>query len=455
MFKFKRIVFVFVALAMLVTACGTPPAAPQPTAVPPTAAPQPTAVPPAQPVEIRIAWWGSQARHDRTIAVIELFQKKYPNIKVSYEYALWDDYWVKMNTQAAGNNLPDVMQQDYMKIADWVSKKQLLALDPYIADGTINLKDVSEASIKGGVLDGKNYAINLGNNTLCFEADVDLFKQAGIALPTEGWTWADFEKIATDLKQKANVYGTADSLYNWELWRSVYLAMGQNIWADDGTQLGYTDDKPYADFLNMSVRLQKAKAIPSREEEVAGKWTVENNPFIKGQAAMAWMWTNQTVASQTAAGATRNIQLVPLPVPVGAKTSSHYMKPSMFFSVSANSKHPKEAAMFIDFFTNSVEANEILLAERGIPISSAVREGIKSKLGKSQVMMFDFAAQAEKTAAAIRPPDPPGSTDISGSDGSLLITRVVEPIYYGKLSVDDGVALLRKEANAILAKNKK
>jgi len=319
MFKFKRIVFVLVALAMLVTACGTPPAAA------PTAAPQPTAAPPtqapaAQPVELRIAWWGSQARHDRTIAVIELFQKKYPNIKITYEFAAWADYWTKMNTQASGNNLPDIMQQDYQMIAQWVANKQLLPLDPYIADGTINLKNVAEASIKGGVLGGKNYAINLGNNTLCFELDVDAFKKAGIDLPGDKWTWDDYEKIAMAFRQKASMYGGNDSLYNWELWRSTYLAMNEYIWSDDGTQLGYPpeDDKIYADFLKMAVRLQKAKAIPTREEEVAAQWTVENNLFVKGQAAMTWLWTNQIVASWKAAGEGRNVKIVTLPVPVGA-----------------------------------------------------------------------------------------------------------------------------------------
>ena len=54
------------------------------------------------PVELRVAWWGSQDRHNRTIKAIELFQKKYPNIKVTYEFAGWGDYWTKMTTQAAG-----------------------------------------------------------------------------------------------------------------------------------------------------------------------------------------------------------------------------------------------------------------------------------------------------------------------------------------------------------------
>jgi len=460
-----------VLASLVLTACGpaatpVPTTAPQPTKAPvvqpttppqPTKAPEPTATSAPKPVELRIAWWGSQTRHDRTIAVIELFQKKYPHIKITYEFAAWADYWTKMNTQAAGGTLPDIMQQDYQMIAQWVDKKLLMPLDPYIADGTINLKNVAEASIKGGIIGGKNYAINLGNNTLCFELDVDAFKKAGIDLPGDKWTWDDYEKIAMAFRQKANMYGGSDSLYNWELWRSIYLAMGEYIWSDDGTQLGYPPehDKIYADFLKMAVRLQKAKAIPSREEEVAAQWTLENNLFVKGQAAMTWLWTNQVVASWKAAGENRNIKLATLPVPAGAKMGAHYMKPSMFFSITANSKNPKEAAMFIDFFTNSVEANEILLAERGVPISSAVREGIKPKLGKSQVAMFDFVAQAEKTAAPIRPPDPAGSADISGSDNSFIVTKVIEPVMYGKLSPEEGMALLRKEANAILAKNKK
>jgi multiple sugar transport system substrate-binding protein len=77
------------------------------------------------PVELRVAWWGSQDRHNRTIKAIELFQKKYPNIKVTYEFAGWGDYWTKMTTQAAGRNLPDVMQQDYAYVTEWTSRRRL------------------------------------------------------------------------------------------------------------------------------------------------------------------------------------------------------------------------------------------------------------------------------------------------------------------------------------------
>ncbi len=34
------------------------------------------------------------------------------------------------------------------------------------------------------------------------------------------------------------------------------------------------------------------------------------------------------------------------------------MKPSQYFSITATSKYPREAASFIDFFTNNIEANK-------------------------------------------------------------------------------------------------
>lgn len=47
-------------------------------------------------------WWGSQARHDATLKVIDLFEKKNPNIKINGEYMGSDGYFDKLNTQVAG-----------------------------------------------------------------------------------------------------------------------------------------------------------------------------------------------------------------------------------------------------------------------------------------------------------------------------------------------------------------
>jgi hypothetical protein len=67
--------------------------------------------------------------------------------------------------------------------------------------------------------------------------------------------------------------------------------------------------------------------------------------------------------------------------------------------------------------------------------------------------MFDFAALAEKTAAPIRPNDPAGADEVSGSNSSPIVAKVIEPVIW-QASPEEGMALLRKEANTILARTK-
>src|SRR5205823_2821104 len=106
---------VLAVIALVVSACSSPSSSP---AAPPTtaaggsggaSAAAPTQAPAAaagQKVELRFAWWGSQDRHNRTIKVIEMFQQKYPNISITYEFAGFTDYFTKMATYATGGNLP-------------------------------------------------------------------------------------------------------------------------------------------------------------------------------------------------------------------------------------------------------------------------------------------------------------------------------------------------------------
>ncbi len=146
----------------------------------------------------------------------------------------------------------------------------------------------------------------------------------------------------------------------------------------------------------------------------------------------------------------RHFKLWTLPRPVGGQ-SSNYLKPSMFFSIPASAKHPAEAAMFIDFFTNSLEANDILAAERGVPVAAAVREFLQPKLDPVIQETFDFLARVEMDSSPVPPPDPPGWADIRLN---VYGPQFTDPIRYGEMSPEDGVQFFREEANRILAQNK-
>jgi multiple sugar transport system substrate-binding protein len=452
-----------VAFAVGLTACAPPtPAAPTtapeptaapPTAVPPTAAPEPTAAPPTdtpepEPVELHMTWWGSQTRHDQTIKIIEMFQAKYPHISITYEFSSFGDYWPLLSTKAAAGELPDVLQQDYAFFKQYVEDGLLIPLDPYIADGTINLDNVSQETLSGGVVDGKLYALNLGTNSQSWVIDLDLFEQAGIPVPDPDWTWKDFEDINMQLHEKLGIWGNGGDLSNPQIVNCTFLSLGGGLYSDDGRALGFTDDQPLIDYLAMMKRLQDAGAMISREEQVASPPTLENNPLVTGKAAMYFAHTNQLLALWKAAGENRRLKMLPVPRAEGATQSANYFKASMFFSISAHSEHPKEAALFIDFFTNSAEAHEIMLAERGIPVSSAVQEAIQPLLPPAQVEAVNFLKSLEGNVSPIRPPDPARHSELMTN---VWAPQVIDAVMYGQITPEEAVALFREEATTLLA----
>lgn len=400
------------------------------------------------PIELRIAWWGSQNRHDRTIAVIEQFEQLYPNIDVVFEFAGWADYWTLMSTQAAGGNLPDIMQQDYARLEEWVSRGLLAPLDDYVADGTFDFSNVSESSLAGGRLGGKLYGVNLGTNSMMIVIDADKLAEAGMEVPNPDWTFSEFEQVATELHEKLGIYGFSGALSNEQLWKNVYLSLGQWVYNEDGTALGYEDDQPFIDYLNMVKRLQDAGVTQTREQELAtGGGSVETDLIVTGRSAMTFLWSNQIVALANAAGEGRNFILLPMPRPEGG-ASANYLKPSMFFSITSQARHPKEAAMFIDFFTNNIEANETLMAERGVPISSEVRTALEPMLDVSQKQMFDYIASIESSVSPIPPPDVAGHADVINN---VYWPLAIDPFLFGQISVEEAMRIFRAEANAVLA----
>ena len=82
---------------------------------------------------VRLIWWGNPDRDRRTNEVIDLYTKKTGTEVVPETYA-WNDYWQKLATQAAGRNLPDLIQMDYRYIFEYARRQQLAALDDFVGN---------------------------------------------------------------------------------------------------------------------------------------------------------------------------------------------------------------------------------------------------------------------------------------------------------------------------------
>lgn len=341
-----------------------------------------------------------------------------------------------------------ITPQDYAYLSEWATRGLLLPLDDYISKKIIDLSNVAENQITPGKVEGKIYAINLGTNSQGILYDPELFKKAGISFPKVGWTWNDFRETAVKIKSKLGIYGaegitTADA----QAFKVFLLSQGTWLYSEDGNSIGYKDDKLFANWFNLLLDLQSKGAIPSIEVDVArGSLGVEDMFIVTQKSAMAHLWSNQIVAVSRAAKE-RPLRFALMPkAPVPNAKPANYLKASMFFSITSQSKHPKEAAMFIDFFTNSLEANKILLAERGVPISSKIQKSLLPFLGSSQREMFKFISLVEKNSLPIPPPDPPGATDVIKN----VWNPMVEQIMYGKITPDKAAVEFREKVNKIL-----
>jgi multiple sugar transport system substrate-binding protein len=407
--------------------------------------PAETAAASKDPVKLRITWWGGQSRHDYTLKVIEMYEKEHPNVKIEPEYSSWNDYWKKLAPQAAANQLPDIIQMDYAYLSQFGDRNQLLDLTPYTKNGLLNVADVSKNVLDAGNLNGKLYAMNLGVNAMGPSVDIDMIKKAGVADVKKDWTWDDLDAIAAKLKANGKMLGgfglDHDGIFGYYL-----RTLGQSLYSKDGTALGYTDDKPFIDFYKRYLKWYDNGYVPTWDKELQRKGTPEDDELSLGNAAVSFSWSNQFIALSDAAK--RPLELRPMPGP--NQNKGLYLKPSMFFSVASGSKEKDEAVKFINYWINDIEANKVIKGERGVPVSSKVKEALKPMLTDKEKQVFDYISWVENNSSPLDPPDPVGAPQVK-----QLLRDLAEKMLYKKISVEDAAAKFRKDANDILAKNKK
>jgi multiple sugar transport system substrate-binding protein len=412
------------------------------------------------PVELTLTWWGSDNRHDRTIEVIEMFEAANPGVDITYEFSGWGDYWTRVNTQAAGGTVACVMQQDYAYLTEWANRGLLQPLDGLIESGAIDASNIASTILDSGRVqvtqDGETtdfiYGLSLGSNSMAYILDVDAFEEAGVELPAWDWTWDDFESIGTQIYEATGKWMTAYGQWDDNHFAAVLLSSGQQPFSDDGTTLAWDDVTPMVEHFARIKRMMDAGVIPSMDMQAdiaAASPSHEQSPIIRGEEALRFQWSNQVVSLWNAAGEDRNLQLHPVPRIAGGQ-SANYLKPSMFFSVTDGCETVDEAAAFIDFFTNNLEANEVLFAERGVPVSTPVLEHLSGLVDTATGATFEFVAAIAEDASAIPPPNPVGYGDINTNVWGPML---VEPVLFGMISPEEGVEIFREEAQAILDAN--
>lgn len=127
----------------------------------------------------------------------EAYTKLNPNVKVDI-MGIVQDYSTKILTMNAAGNAPDLFWIFPNMVPEYVKQNAIVDLTPY--DGTLyDSSDILDSYKPDYTVDGHLYALpGDGAFNVLFTND-DLFKKAGVEVPTTDLTWAELKETAAKM----------------------------------------------------------------------------------------------------------------------------------------------------------------------------------------------------------------------------------------------------------------
>ena len=397
-------------------------------------------------------WWGNQTRNERTQQILDMFMEANPGVTIDGQFADGTDYWTRLATLSAGGVIPDVIQMEYEFISQYHDNGSLLDLTPYVDSGVIDLSNVSETIIIPGQFGDKYFGVANGINAFSLLYNKTLLDEAGIKV-NDNMTLEEFKDICREVYEKTGYktdlsYGAATSTSFLE-----YLLRAHDIQLFGDGAFGVNSAEDFEEFFTLfEIGIQEGWHVdPSvyAERQLAA---VEQSCLVYGSNPANRSWcgfhaSNQITAMQAAAHDGVEIALTVLPSTNVAV--SNFLRPAQFFCISADSQYPDTAAALINFITNSVECNEVLLAERGIPVSAVVAEAILPKLSvENQKATAYITDVVTPNSTAINPPPSSAAAEIRD-----LIASILERLLYQEITAQEAAAQFYEQGNAIMAEN--
>jgi multiple sugar transport system substrate-binding protein len=230
--------------------------------------------------------FGDDYEREMYAGVFKSYMKYAPNVTVEQMYVP-SDYYTKLQTLAAADGLPDLFWTSEGTVKQYADAGLLEDLGDYLKQYPDLTKDIVDGVLPFGNVDGKQVAFPKDWTSYVMYLNTDMFKEAGIDVPTNDWTVDDYKDIAAKLTKKSadgsrtDVYGTAINNYraDWINWMGNYGA----TWFKDGKSNLSSDEAKQG--LSVMYDLVQAGSAPS-PGTVSATGDSEDRLFIIGKVAM-------------------------------------------------------------------------------------------------------------------------------------------------------------------------
>ena len=382
---------------------------------------------PDEEVTLDLAFWGNDVRAELYNEAIAAFEEEYPNITVNSTFLGFPEFWEKRQTEAAGGNLPDVMQFDYSYLRQYSENGLLLDLDPFLG-GIIETDPIPQNILDIGVVGGVTYGLATSTNAWGMYTNTALLEQVGVD-EFAGGSWEDYNDWMAEVTDASGgeIYGGTDWTGRIQNFEIQLRAEGGQLFTEDG-EPGF-DEERLAEFWNSGTAIRDDEVvIPQQRLE-------EISPLSGFGAALTTSeltWDNFGAGYLGELGESYSeLGLIAPPVTVeGAKDL--YLKPSMLHSISANTEHPEAAATLVNFLVNSPQSGEIFGTNRGLPASETALAAAELDPLSQQIADYE-ASITDRLGDA--PPVPVNGYGTLEEEFRVLGTE----LGFGTITVDEAV----------------
>lgn len=224
--------------------------------------------------------------HEKDLqAIADAFHKENPNITVKVETVPYDSYFTKLQTAVAGGTASDAFELNYENFVTYARNGSLA-----------ELKDVDGSKYRTSLVDafkadGKQYGLPESFSNVVLFYNKSLFKAKGVAEPTKDWTWADEQKAAEKLTDKATkTFGDYQPISFHEFYKAL-AQTGGKFMSEDGKKSAF--NSPEGVKAATWLISKSGKTMPT-EADGAGTPDFDSKQFKAGKLAMwhsgIWMF---------------------------------------------------------------------------------------------------------------------------------------------------------------------
>lgn len=420
-----------VLAGLALTACGT--GTPSDPVAPTGSADAPPA---ALSGSITYASWSNNQR-PTMLKLIEEFEKKHDGVTVNLKVTPYDQYWTKLQTQAASGTMPDVLWLNSTMVELYATEGMLQPLDDVVAEEKIDLANYPQILVDLYTFDGTTWAVPKDQDSQVVFYNKDLFDRAGVEYPEAEWTLDDYRakaKAISEALSSDNIYGAAMNIDGQSMYYNTIYQFGGHVISEDGTSSGF-DDRASKAGIQFWVDIMNEGISPSIQQltDATGEdW------FTSGRAAMFWGGNNK-IRNIMDSDVSESVQVVRLPAGVQSATIVN----GLGNAVSHNTPNKPLADAFLAYLGSEEAA--LIQSEAGTGTSAFIGTEGPWLASQPTLDLQIFLDSAQEFGVQL-----PSSKNTQAWGN--LENEFLGQIWTGKLSVEDGMTQLAAQMNDVLAK---